>query len=260
MKLRYASVLALSIAASAQAETFRVELNAGFGQGEVDGGLASVDYDAVVLGGTVYFSDVNTGSDPLREAAFLDKASGLGVTRTDLSFDGSVDSAVTTVDGRFVLANDFIIEASFNRAEDDFAEDSDTFSVGLGTYINDNSDIVATFSSSNDTDVDTLGVEYHSVIENGSAAWAIDLGASYIDTPFDSGHNLAAGATFYPNANFGIGAALDRTSVGDSDITTTIVSAEYFFNSNFAGELTYSNTDEDVIDFDLFAVGVTFRF
>lgn len=259
MKLRYASVLALSIAASAHAETFRVELNAGFGQGDAE----NIDYDAVALGGTVYFSDVNTGSDPLREAAFLDKASGLGVTRSDLSFDGSVDSAVTTIDGRFVLANDFIIEASATRAEWEvgaFDVESDTFSVGLGTYINDNSDIVATYSDSNDDDVSTLGVDYHTLIENGSAAWGIDLGASYIDAPSDSGNSLRAGATFYPNANLGIGAALDRTSIDDSDTTSATLFAEYFFNTNFAGELAYSTTDEDDGDLDLISVGVTFRF
>lgn len=259
MKLRYASVLALSIAASAHAETFRVELNAGFGQGD----SAGVDYDTVILGGMVYFSDVNTGTGPLREAAFLDKASGLGVARIDMSFDGPVDGAATTIYGRFVQANDFFIEASASRTELEegaFDTDSDTFSVGLGTYINDNSDIVATYSDSNDDDVSSLGVDYHALIENGGAAWAIDLGASYIDERSDTGNSLRAGATFYPNANFGIGAALDRISIGDSDNTTATFSAEYFFNTNFAGELTYITSEEDDFDADLFAVGVTFRF
>lgn len=262
MKLRYASALALSMAVSAHAETYRVELNAGFGQGEFDWGSSNIDYDALILGGTLYFSDVDTGSGPLSEAAFLDKASSLGVQRVEVSVDGSSeDSTDTLVDGRFVLSNDFIIEASFSRAEAaGFDDEDDTYSLGLGTYINDNSDIVATYTGSNDTEIDTLAVDYHTLIENGGAAWGIDLGAGYIDGPVDSGHLLNAGATYYPNANFGIGVNVTLTSVGDYDTTTTLVSAEYFFTSNFAGELVYSVSDYDEAEDSLFAAAVTARF
>ncbi len=60
MKLRYASILALSAAVSAQADTYRVELNAGFGQGSADEGSVDIDYDVTAANATVYFSDVST--------------------------------------------------------------------------------------------------------------------------------------------------------------------------------------------------------
>ncbi len=97
----------------------------------------------------------------MSEAAFLDKASGLGATYSKLAFDGSFDASNLVIDGRFVLANDFIIEASATRDEveiDGYEADADSFSVGPGTYLNNNSDIVATFSSSDDTETDSLGM------------------------------------------------------------------------------------------------------
>lgn len=260
MKLRFASAIALSIAASAHAETYRFELNAGLGQGEVELGPFSNDFDTLMLGGTFYFSDVDTSQGPLREAAFLDKASGLSFTRTDMSFDDAGDNTFTTIDGRFVLASDTIIEASVTRMDDGSGDDSDTISVGAGTYINENSDVVATYTRSDGGHVDTLGIDYHTIVENGNASWGIDLGASYVDTSFDSGYGLTAGATFYPSANFGLGATLSRTSVGYIDATSLLVGAEYFFNSNFSGELIYSASEEDSVDLDQISVGVSFRF
>ncbi len=98
------------------------------------------------------------------------------------------------------------------------------------------------------------------VAANGDSAWGVDLGASYIDAADETGHGLTVGATYYPNDNFGIGANVNQTSVGDFDTTTVTAEAEYFFNTNFAGAILYSVSEEDDVDLSQWLVGLTARF
>lgn len=265
MELRYVSALALCAAVSAQADNFQLEVNAGWAQGTVDVGVAEADYDGYIWSGTIFFSEVDTRGGPWREAAFMDKEGSLSLTQTDFSDEDDLGETTTSINGRF-LSDDYILELGVDQISygEGYEDDEEhIFSLGFGAYLNDHSDIVATYSRSSDTEIDALAVNYHNVIQRASSAWGIDLGGTYLEVPDESGFGLTAGAIYYPTPKLGIGASVDVLSIGDYETQTFTALAEYFINSTFAGTLSYSyETLDDGLEIDdsMVAVSVKARF
>lgn len=236
-KIILAGAISALTTLSAQAD-YQFEANVGYFQGDVE----NADFDGYALAATIFFESVDTSKGPLSEASFLDKSSGIslafGTTEFD-DFDNEED--ISSVSGRFVLSNDFIIEADYT----DFDFDT-SFTIGFGKYLTESSDILISYTTFDDVDFNVLDLAFHSVNGlTGPASIAYDLGASYIDADNETGFGLNAGLTFYPTSQLGLGISGSYSSVDDTDVTTIELGAEYFFNENVAGSLTYSTSDTD---------------
>lgn len=127
MVRQYASLLALTaICNVALAETY---------QGEGRGSYNNVDSDKVYeLSATAYFAPVSTGSHPLREAAFLERASNASLTYS--RFGSAPDQLnLTGVNvGYYVPNSIFYLGGHYTRideSQDEFAPDYNDSEWGL---------------------------------------------------------------------------------------------------------------------------------
>ena len=141
-KLLLASAIALAATGQAYAD-YQFEVGAVYTDGEV----GSVDYDGFGVAGEFHFDKVDTSKGPLAEASFLDKSSFVNFAFLSIEPDlaGADDVDTTNIGGRFVTASNLIIEADWSTV-DAGNSDTDTIRVGVGTYLNDNTDVVVSYT------------------------------------------------------------------------------------------------------------------
>ncbi|GAA4097040.1 putative porin [Zhongshania borealis] len=258
-----ASAIALIATGHAYAD-YQFELGAVYTQGET----ANTDYDGFGIGGEFHFDKVDTSKGPLAEASFLDKSSFVDFAFLSVEPDvaGADDVDTTNIGGRFVTATNLIIEANWSTV-DTGNSDSDSIRVGVGTYLNDNTDVVVSYTSEDDNnaDVDYLDVAFHGVNPlNQGTSVAYDVAVGYIDTDNDSGYQIAVGGTYYFNTMFGLGLNAGIVDVGDSSSDTISLDASFFpnpqveiFASIFDSSIEVNNNDADA---DGILLGAAFRF
>ena len=107
------------IASFGTAHAYQAEINANYENTSFDGD--SEDLDTFGIGGKYYLNGVNTKNSPLAEAAFVSKASniGLGYANSSIDEDGA-DLEIDTVglNGEFFIPNSqFYVSGSLNRSE-----------------------------------------------------------------------------------------------------------------------------------------------
>ena len=107
------------IASFGTAHAYQAEINANYENTSFDGD--SEDLDTFGISGKYYLNGVNTKNSPLAEAAFLSKASniGLGYANSSIDEDGA-DLEIDTVglNGEFFIPNSqFYVSGSLNRSE-----------------------------------------------------------------------------------------------------------------------------------------------
>lgn len=114
-KLALATALLASLGT---AHAYQAEINAAYENTDIDD---SNDIDTYAIGGKYYLNGVQVRNAPLAEAAFLGKASNIGLgyanARTD---DDFADLEIDTVgiNGEFFIPNSqFYVSGSLNRAE-----------------------------------------------------------------------------------------------------------------------------------------------
>lgn len=259
--------VAIATIASSYASAYQFEVGAGLGQGEVEAGNVSNDYDAALIYGELHFEQVDTSKGPLAEAAFLDKSSFIDFSLVNIDPDNGDDTDNYGFGGRFVTDTNLILEASYDQA-DDGTNDADTFGFGIGTYINDTTDVVVSYSTTDDDasgDLDVLDVQLHSIQAMAQgASVAFDLGASVIDAEDDDGFGVNAGATYYFNNMFGIGLSAEFVDVDSYERDTISLDLSYFVAPNVEVAFSYFDTTEDYngpeLDTDGFLIGVAGRF
>lgn len=211
--------------------------------------------DAITLSGELFFDSVDTSKGPHSEASFLDKASGVMLTYSDV--DGADDNPYS-LSGRFVTSSDLIIEAGFT----DFGN-NDQLQIGIGTYLTDTSDIVISYVSNDEADTDTLTADYHNVSSlGGGASLAYSVAGSYVDASNENGYGLGGDITYYPTDNFGFGASAALVTLDDNDTTNIALHADYFITPDFHIQGLYSSLDNDAFseDIDTISIGAFFRF
>jgi opacity protein-like surface antigen len=196
----------------------------------VNGDNGTNDYDGFGLNAKLHLDKVDTSKGPLNEAAFLDKSSFADLTwvtaKADVSGADSVDSI--NVGGRFVTEKNIIIEAEYTDVEDDSA-----IKVGVGTYLNNNMDVVASYESY-DSDADggdnsTFSADLHGLHKlKGETSLAFDAGLAYIDNDGESAYGISGGADYYLNNAFSIGAGVALVTADDYDASTIDIRADYF--------------------------------
>ncbi|SMF57558.1 hypothetical protein SAMN02745866_03688 [Alteromonadaceae bacterium Bs31] len=257
-KLSVAIAAGALLASPVFANDYQAELGLVYGQVDTKldlGPFGSFDDDAssTTLYGEVFFDTVDTSKGPLAEASFLSKSSGLSLSYTTVE---DVDDDSWALGGRFVFGNDYIIEAGYSSVED-----STSWGAGFGKYLTDSTDLVVSYSTNDDANLDTLSADMHSVVSlSGDASLAYTLGLSYLDADSETGFGIAGDLTYYFNNNLGIGAGVSQQSFDSVDITTWQVFADWFVTNNLDLGLSYSDTDMEIIETSMIAANASFRF
>ena len=247
------AAIALLSTSVVYAQDYQFEVGAAYLSGDSFG----VDYDGFGLNAQLHLDAVNTAKGPLNEAAFLDKSSFANVSWATVKVDVSgADSAESTaIGGRFVMGNNIIIEANYADLEND-----SVFSVGAGTYISKNMDVVASYQSFDEADQSVLSVDLHGVNPlKGETALAFDLGLAYVDVGDETGHNISAGADYYINNALSIGAGITLANAGDTDVSVIDVRADYFVTPVARVGLGFSTQGQDG-DGDAIQLNAAMRF
>ena len=196
----------------------------------------SITDNGFSVNGVVYFQSVDTSKGPLSEAAFLDKSSNIGVSFRDIS-----DSDLILANTRIVFGNDFIFEGAYQ-----YTDFNNPYSVSVGKYITDTSDIVLTY-----LDFDLLGVKSfdlssHSVIDLGVGSYlGIDLNVGYVDFRGGNTSNIGFELTYFGAPNWGIGIDGSTQLEGDGPTEYSLFS-EYFFTENAAASLRWQSSQNEV--------------
>ena len=258
------SVLAIALFGAAFAHAdYQFEAGAFVGQGDISQGNNEVDFDAFGVLGALHFAPVDTSKGPLAEAAFLSRSSSInfGFTSIEPDFDNADDLDTFSFGGRAVTAQNVILEAGYSTTEYG-DEESDSVRIGAGTYLTPNADVVVSYQTSDDDNVDEdrLGVDFHGVnsLMQG-ASFAYDLSLAYIDGDSDNGHAIGVGGTYYFNPAFGIGLSAELEEVGDIDSDTVTLDLSYFPQANLQLVAAYFDQDA-VLETEGVLIGASLRF
>ena len=216
------AAIALLSSSAVYAQDYQFEVGAVYMTGDTFG----VDYDGFGLNAELHLDTVDTTKGPLNEAAFLDKSSyaNLSWATAELDVPGAESADTVAISGRFVTQANLIVEANYIDTDADSA-----MGLGIGTYINETMDVVVSYQTADKADSSTLSVDLHGVNAlEGETAVAFDLGLAYLDVGPETGHGITAGADYYFNKAFSVGAGLTLQSAGDADISTIDIRADYF--------------------------------
>lgn len=258
---------------------YQAEINANYENTSFDGD--SEDLDTFGISGKYYLNGVNTKNSPLAEAAFLSKASniGLGYANSSIDEDGA-DLEIDTVglNGEFFIPNSqFYVSGSLNRSEvtveSEFGKASDDnvgYALEAGYLPVDGLLIAAGVAKEN---LDPMYVSKNGFIDtfsNISAVaddTAVTLRAKYVTqignyftnfegaTYFGDETAYRLGADLYIDPTLSVGVSFMDTTFDDFD-TVWAVRAQKFFTPAIAVGLNYTTTE----DADSYGINGTFRF
>lgn len=267
------------IASFGTAHAYQAEINANYENTSFDGD--SEDLDTFGISGKYYLNGVNTKNSPLAEAAFLSKASniGLGYANSSIDEDGA-DLEIDTVglNGEFFIPNSqFYVSGSLNRSEvtveSEFGKASDDnvgYALEAGYLPVDGLLIAAGVAKEN---LDPMHVSKNGFIDtfsNISAVAddaAVTLRAKYVTqignhftnfegaTYFGDETAYRLGADLYIDPTLSVGVTFMDTTFDDFD-TVWAVRAQKFFTPAIAVGLNYTTTE----DADSYGINGTFRF
>ena len=267
------------IASFGTAHAYQAEINANYENTSFDGD--SEDLDTFGIGGKYYLNGVNTKNSPLAEAAFLSKASniGLGYANSSIDEDGA-DLEIDTVglNGEFFIPNSqFYVSGSLNRSEltveGEFGKASDDnvgYALEAGYLPVDGLLIAAGVAKEN---LDPMYVSKNGFIDtfsNISAVaddTAVTLRAKYVTqignhftnfegaTYFGDETAYRLGTDLYIDPTLSVGVSFMDTTFDDFD-TVWAVRAQKFFTPAIAVGLNYTTTE----DADSYGINGTFRF
>ena len=267
------------IASFGTAHAYQAEINANYENTSFDGD--SEDLDTFGISGKYYLNGVNTKNSPLAEAAFLSKASniGLGYANSSIDEDGA-DLEIDTVglNGEFFIPNSqFYVSGSLNRSEvtveSEFGKVSDDnvgYALEAGYLPVDGLLIAAGVAKEN---LDPMYVSKNGFIDtfsNISAVaddTAVTLRAKYVTqignhftnfegaTYFGDETAYRLGTDLYIDPTLSVGVSFMDTTFDDFD-TVWAVRAQKFFTPAIAVGLNYTTTE----DADSYGINGTFRF
>ncbi|MEM9254298.1 MAG: putative porin [Pseudomonadota bacterium] len=249
---------------------YRFEVGAGYGTGEIETGIGDADQENFNLFGTAYLDKVDDDKGPLGEAAFLDMASFFTLAYNNTDVDDNLiggESDQYFGGGRFVTGGGhWIIQAAVSHLDPDNGSEADSYSVGGGKYLTDNTTLVVSYTR---TDVDRGGDSdgVTAIIEHlfplaGDSAIKVEGSYGYIDP--DGGDDVDSyglEGIWYLNRNIGIGASytlIDANNERD-DIG---VFGQWFITDEIAitAGYAYSDFDDSDLESDAYTIEGIFRF
>lgn len=289
-KILVATALLASMTA---ANAYQYEVNAAYENTDIDD--VKSDVDAFAIGGKYYFAPVASNKAPLAEAAFLSKASNLGLAYARTSSEDNdtilgVDYKYKTTTDTIGLAGEYYVPNSqlyFSAAINNTDYTTKASALGV-SYSEDDSGtgyavevgflpvdglLLAIGATDMEESLDPVQIAQYGFISNiGTAAaagedTAVTLRGKYVtrlgnnDVNFESkiliGEETAYrfAADFYLDPTLSIGASVADSTFDDSDAIFG-VRVQKFFTPAVAVGLGYSTTDGA----DSFGINGTFRF
>ncbi len=275
-KLALATAL---LAGLGTAHAYQAEINAGYENTDIDG--FGDDVDTFSIGGKYYLNGVQVKNAPLAEAAFLGKASNIGLAYTNASTeDEGAELEIDTVgiNGEFFIPNSqFYVSGSINRAEvtveDEFgtaSDDNTGYAIEAG-YLPINGLLLAAGVSKENIDAHQAGKKgFINTFSSASALaddTALTLRAKYVtlvgnhyanfeaSTAFGDETAYGVAADLYVDPTLSVGVSVNDATLDDFD-TVFSVRAQKFFTPAIAAGLNYTTTDGA----DSFGINGTFRF
>ena len=261
------------------ARAYQAEIKASYENTSFDGD--NEDLDTFGISGKYYLNGVQRQNSPLAEAAFLGKASNIGLAYANSSInEDGADLEIDTIglNGEFFIPNSqFYVSGSLNRSEatieGEFGKVSDD-NVGYALeagYLPVDGLLIAAGVAKENLDPVYLSqngfIDTFSNISSVADETAVTLRAKYV-TQIGNHFTNFEGATYFGDETaYRLGADLyiDPTlSVGVSFMDTTLnefdtvwsIRAQKFFTPALAVGLNYTTTDGA----DSFGINGTFRF
>lgn len=260
------AITALSLAATG-AHAYQVELNGGYAYTKTDNNDALKNHHANV-GGTYYFNPVTANNGPLAEAAFLERASNVGLqydynrTRFDSKRNNDLDHHQVNIGGEWYIPNtNFYASASAGwgqyKYKDNYSTDANPYSAELG-YLPVPGLLLAVGVAGedgkhhNETDP-TIRAKYVTPL-TGDTALNLEGKARFNDHSND--YDL--GADYYLDRTMSVGADYQRTTFDNqSDAVDSFgLRARKFFTQNVSAEANVGFGS----DTTTFGVKGTYRF
>lgn len=251
------AAIALLSSSVVYAQDYQFEVGGAYMTGDQSG----IDVDGFGLNAQLHREKVDTSKGPLNEAAFLDKSSFVNATwvtvKPDISGADSVEA--TSIGGRFVTDKNIIIEAGYSAVEDD-----SSIKIGVGTYISNTMDVVASYESY-DSDVDggdvsSFSANLHGLHTlQGETSLAFDGGLAFQDNDGESAYVMSAGADYYLNKALSIGAGASLLTADNYDGSTIDFRANYFVTPIARIGVGYASQGQDA-DGDLMQLNASIRF
>lgn len=250
-------------------DVYKWEVDGAVAAGEYSGNFDDTDFESFAVSGSYFFDGVNNTKGPLGEAAFLDHASDITAFYTYAEIDDNgidVDGDTYGVSGRFVTDSaGWILDGSYARTEPLNAE-IDTYTIGAGKYITENTTLVATYwngdaDEGGDTDGAAIGLEHFWKLSSGGIKLEGNYGFVNVDDADDIDiYNV--GATWYATQRLGFGAAYGNFDAGGIEAERYSAFAEWFIIRGIAANLEYVHDELNDTDFevDSIALGVTLRY
>lgn len=275
--LKKIAIATALLASFSTANAYQTEVNAGYEYTDVD---SANHVDNIGVNGKYYLNDV-VSKGPLAEAAFLGKASNVGLGYSYANWDDSfVELGFQTVniEGEFFIPNtNFYLAGSVNHSKLDvdtpFGGDSAEatgYSVEAG-YLPVDGLLVAVGASQANykaTDLTKNGfIDTYSNLNSVYKDDAVTLRAKYVTEIGNHYVNFEGSSIFADETTYRLGADLyiDPTlSVGVTFADSTLedtdpvyqIRAQKFFTQNIAAGLNYTGTQ----DANSFGINGTFRF
>lgn len=266
------------IASLGTAHAYQAEINAGYENTDIDN---LGDVDTFSIGGKYYLNGVQVKNSPLAEAAFLGKASNIGLAYANASIeDEGAELEIDTVgiNGEFFIPNSqFYVAGSINRAEvtveTEFgtaSDDNTGYAIEAG-YLPINGLLLAAGVSKENIDAQQAAKKgFINTLSTSTALaddTAVTLRAKYVTLVGNHYANFEAAAGFGDETAYGVAADLyiDPTlsvSVSVNDATLDdfdavfSVRAQKFFTPAIAAGVNYTTTDGA----DSIGINGTFRF
>lgn len=271
--------LAAALAATfGTANAYQAEINASYENTDID---YSEGVDTYSIGGKYYLNGVQHKNGPLAEAAFLGKASNIGLAYANAGTDEDgyeleIDSI--GINGEFFIPNtQFYVAGSLNRSEitvetdfGKYSDDNTGYAIEAG-YLPINGLLLAAGIAKENVAAHQVGkngfINTYSTASAVADDTAVTLRAKYVTqignhyTNFEAssafGDETAYGvaADLYIDPTLSVGLAINDATLDDFD-TVFSVRAQKFFTPAIAVGLNYTTTDGA----DSFGINGTFRF
>lgn len=274
-KLALATAL---IAGLGTAHAYQAEVNVGYENTDIDD---TDSVDTYAISGKYYLNGVQVKNAPLAEAAFLDKASNIGLAYANASTgDDGFELEIDTIgiNGEFFIPNSqFYIAGSLNRAEVTFesefgevSDDNTGYAIEAG-YLPINGLLLAAGISKENIDATQVAkkgfVNAYSTATALADDTAVTLRAKYVtlignhfanfeaSTAFGDENAYGVAADLYIDPTLSVGVSINDATLEDFD-TIFSVRAQKFFTPAIAVGLNYTTTEGA----DSIGINGTFRF
>lgn len=274
-KLALATAL---LAAFGTTHAYQAEINAGYENTDIDD---TDNIDTFVLGGKYYLNGVQVKNAPLAEAAFLSKASNIGLGYAKASTSDEVvdiDFDIVGLSGEFYIPNSqFYVSGALNRSKitaeafgEEESEDNTGYAVELGYLPIDGLLLALGVAKENVDPVQVANYGFTTNLSNTATIGedtAVSVRAKYVTqignhfTNFEGlsyigdETNYRLGADLYIDPTLSVGVSFADSTADESD-TIFGVRAQKFFTPAIAAGVSYTTTDGA----DAFGINGTFRF